>query len=105
MLDMTLNPDLGLRLLAARTARLTARDRPRPPVVSKRRASGDGAVTLAGNSSLRKRMRAVRRGLFTPPVPSKAAMRRHAWRRRIEAAARLRIAFGQEWPGDREMIA
>lgn len=40
---------------------------------------GTGRCTIAANSSLRKRMRAARRGLFPVTVPDKRAMMRHKW--------------------------
>ncbi len=83
-----------------------------PPKPGKFRAApGEGKVRLNKDSSLRKVMRAARRGKLSgetlraiEDAQSKQALMRHAWYRRKVAWAALRQKAGQPQPGDDKLL-
>lgn len=71
---------------------------PRLRSISNRRERGPNGL------SFRSLKRAVNAG-WTPPQPTNDAMLRHRWFRQKVGWAKVRIAIGQELPGDRELAA
>lgn len=59
------------------------------------RRYGAGRCTIVANSSLRKRMRAARRGIITPLVPSEQELMRHKWYQKKKYWDKMRALYGE----------